>query len=190
MTNSPFDSRCHVGQNDHQDGGYIGCTYLSKDGKRFVKRTGEDEISFYDSLMDGTLQKDYLGFNLLKKFIPTYHDIVDASWLSMNGISLVAAESQEKVLIYGEDGKITGYKQDNADKHKMCIVFDHVGRGVDVEMSADFKAGTRLSGSRAAKSNAIKYKQQQISAQGSTSSKYGLRFAGAEITRRDMKIRL
>ncbi|WVN90483.1 uncharacterized protein L203_105719 [Cryptococcus depauperatus CBS 7841] len=132
--------------------------------------------------MDGTLQKDYLGFNLLKKFIPTYHDVVDASWLSTDDTSLATAESQEKVPIYGEDSKITGYKQDNADKHKMCIVLDHLGRGVDVEMSADFKAGTRLSGSRAARSNAIKYKQQQISAQGSTSSKYGLRFAGAELS--------
>ncbi|WVO16881.1 hypothetical protein L204_104567 [Cryptococcus depauperatus] len=71
----------------------------------------------------------------------------------------------------------------------MCVVLDHLGRDLDVEMSADFKAGTRLSGSRAAKSNPIKYKQQRINAQGSTNSKYGLRFTGAEITRRDMKTR-
>ncbi|WVN85871.1 uncharacterized protein L203_101023 [Cryptococcus depauperatus CBS 7841] len=187
---SPFDSRCYVGQNDHQDGGHIGCTYLSKDGKQLIKRTGEDEINFYESLINGTLEKDYPGFNLLKKFIPTYYGVVDTSWLSTDGISLATAESQEKVPIYGEDGKIIGYKQNNADKYKMCIVLDHLGRGVDVEMSADFKAGTRLSGSRAAKSNPIKYKQQRINAQDSTSSKYGLRFAGAEITRRDMKIRL
>ncbi|WVN87793.1 uncharacterized protein L203_102988 [Cryptococcus depauperatus CBS 7841] len=56
----------------------------------------------------------------------------------------------------------------------MCVVFDNLDRGLDVEMSADFKASTRLSGSRAAKSNPIKYKQQRISPQGSTSDKYGL----------------
>nr|ODO03941.1 hypothetical protein L204_00282 [Cryptococcus depauperatus CBS 7855] len=94
---------------------------------------------------------------------------------------LATAESQEKVLVYGEDGKITGYKYNNVNKHKMCVVFDDLGKGLDVEMSADFKTGTRLSGSRAAKPNPIKYKQQRINAQGSTSDRYGLRFAGAGI---------
>nr|ODN90632.1 hypothetical protein L203_01743 [Cryptococcus depauperatus CBS 7841] len=104
-----------------------------------------------------------------------------ASCLSISDISLATAESQEEVLVYGEDGKITGYKHNNTDKHKMCVVFDNLDRGLDVEMSADFKASTRLSGSRAAKSNPIKYKQQRISPQGSTSDKYGLRFAGTGI---------
>ncbi|WVO15317.1 hypothetical protein L204_102973 [Cryptococcus depauperatus] len=90
---------------------------------------------------------------------------------------LATAESQEKVLVYGEDGKITGYKYNNVNKHKMCVVFDDLGKGLDVEMSADFKTGTRLSGSRAAKPNPIKYKQQRINAQGSTSDRYGLRQA-------------
>nr|ODN99654.1 hypothetical protein L204_02087 [Cryptococcus depauperatus CBS 7855] len=75
--------------------------------------------------MNGALEKDFPGFNLLKKSIPTYHGVVDASWLSTDGTSLATAESQEKVLVYEEEGKITGHKQNNADKHKMASAIHH-----------------------------------------------------------------